>query len=67
VDVDLFRPTRDALEFFYPRLVPEGTIVVDDYSWRNFPGARAGVDGFVSEHSPRFFLPLQAGGCVIVR
>jgi O-methyltransferase len=43
VDVDLYDPTRDALEYFYPRLAPGGRIVSDDYSW---PGARQALEEF---------------------
>ncbi len=46
VDVDLYQPTRDSLEFFYPRLVKGGKIVCDDYNW---PGAKKAIDAFCSE------------------
>jgi len=48
IDVDLYQPTLDCLEFFYPRLVPGGYIVSDDYNW---PGARKAVEGFALKHS----------------
>lgn len=44
IDVDLYQPTLDSLEYFYPKLVPGGYIVSDDYSW---PGARKAVEAFV--------------------
>ncbi len=37
LDVDLYEPTRDSIMFFYPRLVPGGIIISDDYNW---PGCR---------------------------
>jgi O-methyltransferase len=37
VDLDLEPSTRDALEFFHPRLLPGGMLVGDDY---NDPGVR---------------------------
>lgn len=43
LDVDLYQPTRDGLEFFYPRLARGGAIVTDDYNW---PGAKAAFDEF---------------------
>lgn len=43
VDVDLYEPTRGALEYFHPRLVPGGLIVSDDYGW---PGARRALTEF---------------------
>jgi len=43
VDVDLYQPTRDSLEHFWPRLVPGGLMVCDDYNW---PGGKRAVDEF---------------------
>ena len=43
IDVDLYRPTRDSLEYFWPRLVAGARMVCDDYNW---PGARRAVDEF---------------------
>lgn len=47
VDVDLYQPSKDALEFFYPRLVSKGKIVCDDYNW---PGQAEAVDEFCMAH-----------------
>lgn len=44
IDVDLYQPTRDSLEFFYPRLVPGGMLVCDDYGYLNCPGAKQACD-----------------------
>lgn len=46
IDVDLYAPTRAAFEFFYPRLVPGGVMVCDDYGFVSCPGARKAVDEF---------------------
>lgn len=46
VDVDLYQPTRDSFEYFWPRLVPGGVIVCDDYNW---PGAKRAVEAFCAE------------------
>lgn len=43
VDVDLYQPTRDSFEYFWPRLVPGGVMVCDDYDW---PGAKRALDEF---------------------
>ncbi len=48
VDVDLYRPTRDTVEFFYPRLSPGGVILFDDYGSAMCPGAARAVDEFVA-------------------
>jgi O-methyltransferase len=43
LDVDLYDPTFDGLEYFYPRLASGGMIVSDDYAW---PGARLAFEDF---------------------
>jgi O-methyltransferase len=34
IDADIYRSTKDALVFFYPRLTKGGVMVFDDYEWR---------------------------------
>jgi hypothetical protein len=47
IDVDLYRSTLDCLEFFYPRLVPGGILVFDDYGIRIYEHAeKRAVDEF---------------------
>ena len=41
LDVDLYQPTRDSFDYFYPRLIKGGIIVCDDYNW---PGARKAIE-----------------------
>jgi hypothetical protein len=65
VDVDLYRPTKDSLEFFYGRLVPGGVIICDDYGFDTCPGARKAVDEFVAEHGLEI-LDLPSGQGVIM-
>jgi hypothetical protein len=48
VDVDLYDPTLESLEYFYPRLAAGGVLVSDDYGW---PGARMAIDEFCAERS----------------
>lgn len=40
LDADLFQTTRDALAFFWPRMVPGGFVVMDDYGRAECPGVR---------------------------
>jgi hypothetical protein len=49
LDLDLYQPTLDALTFFYPRMVPRGLIVVDDYGHLSCLGVRAAVDQFFND------------------
>lgn len=49
VDVDLYQPTHDSLEFFYPRMVPGGIILCDDYGFVTCPGAKRAFDEFLAD------------------
>jgi len=69
VDVDLHDPTRDSLAYFYPRVVPGGLIVVDDYGpWPNgdFPGCKAAVDQFAARQGCAV-ATLDTGNAVIFK
>lgn len=44
LDADTFQSTVAGLEYFWPRLVPGGVIVLDDVDWRNCPGVRQALD-----------------------
>ena len=51
VDVDLYQPTIDSFRYFWPRLVPGGRMVCDDYNWA---GARRAVEEFCAEAGVSF-------------
>ena len=62
IDVDLHEPTRDALEFFYPRLALGGMIVCDDYGSTYCPGARKAMDDYMRDKPERIVdLPTMQG------
>lgn len=67
IDVDLYQPTRDSFEFFYPRLVPKGIMVFDDYGCIQFPGAKKAVDECISNVKNIFFLPLPSGQAFLIK
>ncbi|MCF8296705.1 MAG: TylF/MycF family methyltransferase [Saprospiraceae bacterium] len=46
IDADLYKPTKDGLEFFYPRLSAGGVIIVHDYN-NKWEGLMKAVDEFV--------------------
>lgn len=66
IDVDLYQPTRDSLEFFYPRLVQGGVIVMDDYGFATCPGATRAAHEFSSHHGAGV-LHLATGQGVITK
>ncbi len=47
IDVDLYQPTLDSLQYFFPRLAEGGIIITDDYDW---PGARKAFQEYALEH-----------------
>jgi hypothetical protein len=66
IDVDLYQPTWDSLEFFFPRLVEGGYLVMDDYGFNTCPGARKAADDFAARHQLQI-LHLPTGQGVIVK
>jgi O-methyltransferase len=67
IDTDLYNPTKTALEFFYPRLIPSGVILVHDYNDK-WTGVMLAVDEFVSRIPERpVFIADREGTVVIVK
>ena len=66
IDVDLYQPIKDSLEFFYPRTVPGGIIVFDDYGCLAFPGARQAIEEFMKDKKD-FFIYLPSGEAFLRR
>ncbi|MCB1801869.1 MAG: class I SAM-dependent methyltransferase [Gammaproteobacteria bacterium] len=60
LDVDLYQPTLDSLEFFYPRMVEGGVILLDDYGFTSCPGAKKATDEFFASR-PEHVLHLPTG------
>jgi O-methyltransferase len=62
VDCDVYWSVMQCCEFLYPRMVPGGIIVFDDYGQIDCPGAKRAVDEFFAPRpeSPIYFPVLQA-------
>src|SRR5688500_3577955 len=67
IDVDLYQPIKDSLEFLYPRLVEGGLVYLDDYGFNAFPGARQAVDEYFALHPPTTFLRMPFGSALAVK
>ena len=53
IDCDLYNPTKECLEFFWPRLSPNGLILIHDYvvsPW-SYIGVKKAVDEFLAVNS----------------
>lgn len=66
IDVDMYQPILDALKFFYPRMIPGGIIVLDDYGFTYFPGAKRATDEFM-EDKQDLFIALASGQAFIIK
>jgi O-methyltransferase len=68
IDCDLYAPIRAALEFFYPRLVSGGFLIVHDYSCLCWNGAEKAVDEFFADKPEKVIpIPDKSGTAVIRR
>ena len=66
VDVDLYQPTLESMEFFYPRLSAGGILVCDDYGSRKCPGAYKAVNEFMAD-KPEGVLHLPTGQSLVYK
>ncbi|WP_083517816.1 TylF/MycF/NovP-related O-methyltransferase [Desulfomicrobium orale] len=66
IDVDLFQPTKESLEFFYPRLNEGGIILCDDYGFTTCPGATKACDDFLVD-KPEKMLAMSGGGGFFIK
>ena len=68
IDVDIYASTKAGLEFFWPRMEPNGIIMVHDYNYTETLGVKKAVDEFVSNQNVRVvMLPDYFGSVIIVR
>lgn len=67
IDVDLYQPTRDSVEFIWPRLSTRGVLLLDDYGTCNFPGARKAIDEFFARRKDFFLFEQPAGQAVLLK
>lgn len=67
VDVDLYEPTSQSLRHLFPRLMSGGTVYLDDYGYRTFPGARIAVDEYLSDFPKSRLLRMPFGSALIIK
>lgn len=66
VDVDLEKPTKDSIDFFYPRLNIGGIFLCDDYGFDTCPGATKVIDEFL-QSKPEKMIHLDNGGGFFIK
>jgi O-methyltransferase len=67
VDVDLYKPTLQSLDFFFPRLMSGGSVYLDDYGSNNFPGARKSVDEYLLTEEGNRLIRMPFGSAFIIK
>lgn len=53
LDLDLYEPTRIALESLYPLVVPGGIIILDEYAMPGFPGESKAFEDYFGGQVPQ--------------
>jgi hypothetical protein len=66
IDVDLYQPTLDTLEYFYDKVVKGGIIITDDYEAPLFPGNKKAWQKFMYAKDLSYFV-LPSGQAVIIK
>ncbi|WP_291728597.1 TylF/MycF/NovP-related O-methyltransferase [Bernardetia sp.] len=66
IDCDLEKPIAESLEYFYPRMVKGGFLIMHDYSSMYWAGAKKAIDSFFSD-KPEYVIPIpdKSGTCVV--
>jgi hypothetical protein len=54
LDTDWYESTRCELEILFPKLVPGGVLIIDDYG--HWQGCRKAVDEYFAKHNVKMFL-----------
>jgi len=66
LDTDWYESTRHELVTLYPRLMPGGVLILDDYGF--WEGARKAVDEFISERNITAFLHrIDESGAMLIK
>ena len=67
IDSDTYSSYVAAFDFFVPRLVPGGWIVLDDYGFTTCPGATRATDEFLEQTRDFHFLHLLTGQGLLIK
>ena len=66
LDMDIYRPTIFALNFFGERMIKGGVIILDDYRSSKCPGIKKSVEEYCESHREVTRIPLLQGQCILV-
>jgi predicted O-methyltransferase YrrM len=48
IDMNIAKPERAAIEYFWPKLVTGAVVVLDDYAWQGYEEQKATMDEFAT-------------------
>jgi hypothetical protein len=66
IDCDLENPVKAALEYFYPKMVKGGFLIMHDHSSLLWVGAKNAIDNFFRDKNESIIpVPDKSGSCVI--
>ncbi|MEK7612056.1 MAG: TylF/MycF/NovP-related O-methyltransferase [Patescibacteria group bacterium] len=66
IDVDIYQSTKASLEFFYPRLVRGGFMIIDDYRGKNTPGVEKALREFLHD-KPEIPIVTTIAQCLVIK
>lgn len=68
IDLDFYEATYDALNFFYPRLVENGYILLHDYNHDQLYGVKKALEKFSELYDLKYVpIPDEGGTCIIIK
>lgn len=65
LDTDLYKPIKQGLEFFYPKMVKGGVIFIHDFGTQDWSGVKRAVYEFSDEYNASFFPLLDRAESVV--
>jgi D-glycero-beta-D-manno-heptose 1-phosphate adenylyltransferase len=67
VDMDTEQATRDAIEFFWPRMAHGGVMMFDDYAWEPCAGVKKAVDEMFSGRTTNIAIIQEQCACLATK
>ena len=65
LDTDWYESTRTEMNVMYPRLLPDGVLILDDYG--HWDGARKAVDEYFAQHGPVLLTRVDYSARILVK
>lgn len=64
IDVDLYEPTKNSIEYFWPKIISGGVLICDDYGSEKTIGARKAMNDYFGQNN---ILELPTGQGIIFK